>query len=80
VGKLRTFIADGRFLVAAGEATAGLQKALLKCDARVDTYGNLRPKGIHAHLIDTCRYPLWFIATRIESVAMPVPSYVTARR
>ena len=80
VGKLRTFIADGRFLVAAGEATAGLQKALLKCDARVDTYGNLRPKGIHAHLIDTCRYPLWFIATRIEAVATTVPSYVTARR
>ena len=78
VGKLRTFISEGRFLVAAGEATAGLQKALLKCDARVDTYGNLRPKGIHAHLIDTCRYPLWFLATRVDAVAAPVPAYVTA--
>ena len=29
VGKLRTFIADGRFLVAAGEATAGLQRLCL---------------------------------------------------
>jgi len=80
VGKLRTFIADDRFLVAAGEATAGLQKALLKCDARVDTYGNLRPKGLHAHLIDTCRYPLWYIATRIEAVAVATPNYVTAGR
>ena len=80
VGKLRTFIADGRFLVAAGEATAGLQKALLKCDARVDTYGNLRPKGVHAHLIDTCRYPLWYLATRIDLVAVATPSYVTAGR
>ena len=80
VGQFRKIITADRFVVAAGEQTKDLQKALHKCDALVDRYGNLRPKGIHAHLVDTCRYPLWYLATRIDSASAALPNYVTGRR
>ena len=80
VGQLRTLIKDGRFIVAATESTKALQKALHKCDAMVDRFGNLRPKGIYAHLTDCCRYPLWWLTSKIDSVATAVPAYVTAGR
>lgn len=80
VGRLRTLIRDGRFLVAASESTKALQKALHKCDAIVDRYGNLRPKGIHGHLTDCCRYAHHWLATNVGAVAAQVPAYVRAGR
>lgn len=80
VGQLRTVIRDGRFLVAASESTKALVKALHKCDATIDRYENLRPKGIHGHLTDCCRYPLWWLASNVGAVAAPVPAYVAGRR
>ena len=80
VGQLRTAIKAGRFMVAPGEAAANVAKALHKCDATVDRLGNLRPKGLMAHTADCCRYSLFFLSTRVGSVASPLPSYVTNRR
>lgn len=80
VAQLRNAIRSGRFYVAPGEAAANVAKALHKCDATVDRFENLRPKGIFSHLGDCCRYPLWFLTTRVTSVAAPLPSYVTSRR
>lgn len=78
VGQLRNLIREARLLVAACEATKPLQKALHKCDAMIDRYGNLRPKGIHAHLTDCCRYPLWWLTINIGGAAAPLPGYVRA--
>lgn len=80
VGELRNAIQSGRFFVTPGEPAANVAKSLHKCDATVDRFGNLRPKGVFAHLGDCCRYPLHYLLTRISDVAAPLPSYVTTRR
>ena len=80
VAQLRNQIQRGRFLVEQNQHTGQLQKALAGCDARVDIYGNLRPKGTHSHLVDTCRYPLWWLSTGASQIqpAAQVPNYVIA--
>ena len=79
VAQLRGQIQRGRFYVEQNQHTGQLQKAIAGCDARIDTYGNLRPKGVHSHLVDTCRYPLWWLSVGASKLAPEqVPGYVTA--
>lgn len=80
VGRFRELIQNGRFYVVTGEATTAVAKALRKCDATIDRYGNLRPKGIHAHLTDCCRYVGWWLRARSEVLGGQLPSYVTQAR
>ena len=80
VGQVRNLVREGRFLVAEGEATAALQKSLAKCDAIVDRFGNLRPKGVWSHLTDCVRYPLWWLISKVDATAEALPGYVTGRR
>ncbi len=68
-----------RFFVLPGDPAANVAKALHKCDARVDDFGNYKPSGRFAHLGDACRYPAYFLLTRVDSVAAPLPAYVTRR-
>lgn len=81
VGRLRTFIADDRLLVSPSERTKALETAIFKCEARVDVYANLHPKGIHAHLIDATRYPQWWATSKATAATQQLPQYVlNARR
>lgn len=75
VAKLRKLIADGRFFV--HPDAPGVAIAMRKCAARKDAYGNLRPRGIHAHIGDCCRYVAWYLLSR-NATASPaaLPSYV----
>ena len=59
--RCRTWIASGRVFVAKGDEAAKMARAFARCDAYTDKYGDLRSKGPWAHLIDTFRYPQWWV-------------------
>jgi len=59
--RCRKWIADGRVFVAKTQDAAKMSRAFLRCDAYQDKFGDLRAKGSWAHLIDTFRYPQWWV-------------------
>jgi hypothetical protein len=56
----RKWIQDGRVFVSNQPEARKMAQAFARCDAAPDRYGDLRPKGPWAHLIDTFRYPHWW--------------------
>ncbi len=81
VGRLRGLLREGRFFVVTGEAAQPMALALKKCDATIDRYKNLRPKGIHAHLADCARYPAWWLLARPDVITpAALPAYITNAR
>lgn len=83
IGRFRTLIKEGRFFVVAGEDAAGMAVALKKCEARIDAYRNLRPKGIHAHLGDCARYVAWWLLAKphlLTDNVSSIPAAVSGRK
>lgn len=80
VGRLRRLLSEGRYYVVPGDNAKSMAIALRKCDAVKDRYGNLRPKGIHAHLGDCARYPIWWLLARPDAlVNAALPAYARGK-
>lgn len=77
--RLRKWIAGGRFYVSTNPEAGKMALAAKRCDAYLDRYGNLRPRGRWAHLVDCARYPQWWLTERLAATVAPadLPSYVT---
>jgi hypothetical protein len=72
----RKWIAGGRFYVSTAPEAGKMALAMKRCDAFVDRYGSLRPRGKWAHLVDCARYPLWWLTEQTAGVSGEVPAYV----
>ena len=67
--RCRRWITDDRVFVMATPEAAKMSRALAKCDAYLSRFGDLRAKGGWAHLIDTFRYPQWWLGRHIAANA-----------
>jgi hypothetical protein len=74
--RFRKWIAGGRFYVSTAPEAGKMALAMKRCDAFVDRYGSLRPRGKWAHLVDCARYPLWWLTEQTAGVSGEVPAYV----
>lgn len=80
--RCRRWIAEGRVYVLATPEAAKMSKAFSKCEARLSTFGDLRARGSWAHLIDTFRYPQWWLGRQLaamESSSAPLPRTLSVK-
>jgi hypothetical protein len=74
--RFRKWIAGGRFYISTAPEAGKMAMAMKRCDAYLDKYNNLRPRGKWAHLVDCARYPQWWLSEKLAGVSGEVPNYV----
>mgnify|MGYP006977221121 FL=1 len=70
--RCRQWISEDRVYVVAGQSGAKMARAFAKCEAFMGRYGDLRAKGGWAHLIDTFRYPHWWLGRQLADREIPL--------